>query len=313
MGNARLLHFVCAPLPLSAAIRPTGSGLRAFDRLFRTISAMLQNLTDCYIDYLCSMGFVVARRYESVRPWKAALASLGYAGPKIAQLTAAVLDGADSSSTSHSMRSEQLQATLPGIQVPGAYLFADTERSNLVTDVEVTPEILSIRMFALSRFSSEWRSTVPGYIRSSINPRSINKFTFELSKFKKLLHVKSFAYDFQLRYMASLLRQVDPALQDTGGGDEHDPLPDAADSSSNSGSSDTGPVGGGAGSDKDSGSDESDDGADGPATGGRRRARQPRTRTVAEALHVHLDMTVFFDALSQQRYYSTRFSSRKLV
>ncbi|KAJ2732732.1 hypothetical protein H4R23_002779, partial [Coemansia sp. Cherry 401B] len=38
-----------------------------------------------------------------------------------------------------------------------------------------------------------------------------------------------------------------------------------------------------------------------------------RRRTVAQALHVHVDLTLFMRALSQQRYYSTRFSSRRLV
>ncbi|KAJ1734001.1 hypothetical protein LPJ61_001292 [Coemansia biformis] len=339
MGNARLLHYVCAPLPLSSSIRPDGTDRRSFDRLFRAISAMLQNLTDCYIDYLCSMGFIVARRYESIRPWKSALAGLGYAPAKIAQLTGAILGDSRGNSFSHSARAEQGQAALPGIQVPGAYLFADTERSNLITDVEVSPEMLSIRMYALNRFTSEWRSAVPGYVRTPVNLRTSKKFTFELSKYKKLLHVKSFTYDFQLRYIASLLKHVGPASLNasgrqgelaTGPGGAAGPNADLhthpADMRPRAGASqpehqqniyssdsDAGDTDSAESSDEDSDEDAGDAAASNAAAGEAQQASRTCKRTVAEALHVHVDITIFLDALSQQRYYSTRFSTRRLV
>ncbi|KAJ2120719.1 hypothetical protein IW147_004858 [Coemansia sp. RSA 720] len=302
LENARLLHFVCAPLPVSTAIRPSGTDQRAFKRLFRVVSAMLQDLADCYIDYLCSTGYVVARRYEKPSPWRDALARLGYESAKIAQFTSAVLGG----SYTHKARSEVVEATLPSIQIPGAYLFVNTERSNLVTDIEVSPEMLSIRMHALSRFTSEWRSAVPGYVKSSVSQRSIKKFTFELSKFKKLLHAKSFVYDFQLRYAASLLRPIASAAarMDSGTVRSHKDSDQYAVYSSDS--------------DIDSNSSPSEgESSDVGVTSDHvlqphsRSAR--RQRTVAQVLHVHVDLTLFMRALSQQRYYSTRFSSRRLV
>ncbi|KAJ2805655.1 hypothetical protein H4R20_001999 [Coemansia guatemalensis] len=325
MENARLLHFVCAPLPLSTAIKPMGTDQRAFDRLFRAISAMLQNLADSYIDYLCSVGYIVARRYERARPWKEALAGLGYSSDSISLFTDSVLGESQHDSYPHSARSEAALATLPSIQVPGAYLFANTERSNLVTDVEVSPEMLSIRMHALNRFTSEWRSTVPGYVKSAVMPQSIKKFTFELAKFKKLLHIKSFVYDFQLRYVACILKRIHPepsrfSGDGDGNGDgvgsgSHNLQEQFTIYSSDSELDDTG--------DSSSSDETSNLEADGsglfaeavsPAgTAEGRRNRRLRKRTIAQALCVHIDLTIFLRALSQQRYYSTRFSSRRLV
>ncbi|PIA19230.1 hypothetical protein COEREDRAFT_84537 [Coemansia reversa NRRL 1564] len=323
MENARLLHFVCAPLPLSTAIKPMGTDQRAFDRLFRAISAMLQNLADSYIDYLCSVGYIVARRYERARPWKEALAGLGYSADSIELFTDSVIGELQHNLYTHSAHSGAAQATLPSIQVPGAYLFANTERSNLVTDVEVSPEMLSIRMHAMNRFTSEWRSTVPGYVRSAVIPRSIKKFTSELAKFKKLLHVKSFVYDFQLRYVACVLKRIrpNPSRFSSGGGgagidsdlrdlqeqyviySSDSELDDAGDSSSSDETSSSEADGGGLFAEAVSPA--------GTAEG--RRIRRLRKRTIAQALCVHIDLTIFLRALSQQRYYSTRFSSRRLV
>ncbi|KAJ2616149.1 hypothetical protein H4S08_000904 [Coemansia sp. RSA 1365] len=324
MENARLLHFVCAPLPLSTAIKPMGTDQRAFDRLFRAISAMLQNLADSYIDYLCSIGYIVARRYERARPWKEALAGLGYSADSIGLFTDSALGESQHNLYTHSVHSGAVQATLPSIQVPGAYLFANTERSNLVTDVEVSPEMLSIRMHAMNRFTSEWRSTVPGYVRSAVIPRSIKKFTSELAKFKKLLHVKSFVYDFQLRYVACILKRIDSDSSRPSGGvggragvdsGPRNLLEQYAIYSSDSELDDTGD----SSSSDETSSSEADEGglfaeAVSPAgTAEGRRIRRLRKRTIAQALCVHIDLTIFLRALSQQRYYSTRFSSRRLV
>ncbi|KAJ2159594.1 hypothetical protein GGF46_002918 [Coemansia sp. RSA 552] len=341
--NARLLHFVCAPIPLSRAIKPSGTDQHAFERLFRVLSAMLQDLADNYIDYLCSTGYVVARRYEKVRPWKEALVSLGYSQAKIARFTDAILGESRSNSYSHSNRTDPAEALLPSIQIPGAYLFADTDRSNLVTDVEICPEMLTIRMHALSRFTSEWRSAVPGYVRSSVSKGSIKKFTFELSKYKKLLHVKSFVYDFQLRYVARMLKPVEtvlplanvvpagrPPVHTSATGRRtasfassgraarariQEEQQQFAICSSDSDLDNTGNSSSGTET-SDSETSESD-----LLSGSRRtarsresrRTRHLRRRTVAQALHVHIDLTIFLRVLSAQRYYSTRFSSRRLV
>ncbi|KAJ1951350.1 hypothetical protein FBU59_000211 [Linderina macrospora] len=285
MENARLLHFVCAPLPLTSALKPNMLDRRGFLRLFCAISALLQNLADSYVDYLCSTGYVVAKRFEERYLWKDALNSLGYSAEQIQLVTQKV--------------SLKQPIELPYIQVPRAYLFANTERSNLVTDVGVYPDMLSIRMHALSRFTSEWRSAVPGYVKSSVNPQSIKRFTLELSKFKKLLHAKSFAYDFQLRYVACLLKPL--AVDDLPASDTEDD----------------------GGSDNSQASDSSDSEADEYAKvanqmgiDGRKwnaRLKRDIKRTVVQSLHVHVDLMRFFNTLAQQRYYSTRFSSRRLV
>ncbi|KAJ2852756.1 hypothetical protein IWW36_000113 [Coemansia brasiliensis] len=311
LENARLLHFVCAPLPVSSALKPGGTDQHAFERLFRVVSAMLQDLADCYIDYLCSTGYVVARRYERPCLWHDALAQLGYTSSKISHITSALTDEARNHSYEHNSQADP--STLPNIQIPGAYLFVNTERSSLVTDVEVRPEMLSIRMHALNRFSSEWRSAVPGYVRSSISQRSIQKFTFELSKFKKLLHAKSFVYDFQLRYVASLLRPIN--------GSEEADLNDVKQYVVYSSDSDLDASDYSSSDPESSDSDISDSHVlsaihmpNPRQIHGRRARRAQRVqRTVAQALHVHVDLTLFMSALSQQRYYSTRFSSRRLV
>ncbi|KAI8320376.1 hypothetical protein GQ54DRAFT_326270 [Martensiomyces pterosporus] len=320
MENARLLHFVCAPLPVTSSLKPDSLDLRGFRRLFRTISAFLQNLADSYIDYLYSTGYTVAKRSERIEPWKDALAALGYSQEQISRYTRVAM--ADAEVLARGKHADSAVATaLPGIQVPSAYLFANTERSRLVTDIEVCPTMLSIRMHALSRFSSEWRSAVPGYVRSSINPRSIKKFTYELSKFKKLLHAKSFVYDFQLRYVACLLRPLesapyvadmavsksatDPALLSVEAGifsseSESEPTSSESDTTESS----------------DSDTDEFARLIRQMGIGNRKeRARFKRDikQTVAHALHVHIDLMAFFKTLSEQRYFSTRFSSRRLV
>ncbi|ORX68282.1 hypothetical protein DL89DRAFT_268781 [Linderina pennispora] len=245
MENARLLHFVCAPLPLTSALKPNTLDVRGFLRLLCVISALLQNLADSYIDYLCSTGYVVTKRFEEQYSWKDALSSLGYSAEQIQRFT--------------QQASLKQSAKLPYIQVPRAYL----------------------------RFTSEWRSAVPGYVKSSVNPQSIKRFTLELSKFKKLLHAKSFVYDFQLRYVASLLKPL-----------AADDLP-ASD----------------AGDDEDD-DDDDDEIASQMGIDGRKwnaRLKRDIKRTVAQSLHVHVDLMRFFNALAQQRYYSTRFSSRRLV
>ncbi|KAJ1753753.1 GTPase of the mitochondrial inner membrane that associates with the large ribosomal subunit [Coemansia sp. RSA 1821] len=311
LENARLLHFVCAPLPVSSALKPGGTDRHAFERLFRVVSAMLQDLADCYIDYLCSTGYVVARRYERPCLWHDTLKQLGYTSSKISRITSALLDETRTYSYGHSSQADS--STLPSIQIPGAYLFVNTERSSLVTDVEVRPEMLSIRMHALNRFSPEWRSAVPGYVRSSISQRSIQKFTFELSKFKKLLHAKSFVYDFQLRYVASLLRPIN--------GSEEADLNDVKQYVVYSSDSDLDASDYSSSDPELSDSDLSDSHVLSSAhlsnarqTHSRRVRRARRVqRTVAQALHIHVDLTLFMDVLSQQRYYSTRFSSRRLV
>ncbi|KAJ2681815.1 hypothetical protein GGH99_005021, partial [Coemansia sp. RSA 1285] len=137
-----------------------------------------------------------------------ALESLGYSPDKISSFTKSFM-GKPASGFIQSHHTDTSNLLLPNIVVPCAYLFANTERSNLVTEVEVNPEMLSIRVYALGRFTPEWRSSVPGYVRSTVNQNSIKNFTFELSKFKKLLHAKSFVYDFQLRYVAYLLKPAD--------------------------------------------------------------------------------------------------------
>ncbi|KAJ2884543.1 hypothetical protein FB639_001942, partial [Coemansia asiatica] len=335
MGSARLLHFVCAPLPVTSSIKPAGTDVRAFKRLFRVVSAFLQNLADSYVDYLCSTGYIVARRFEKQLSWRESLQSLGYASEKVTQFTNAVL-GQPRPFFGH--QKSTAEATLPGIQVPSVYLFGSTERTNLVTDIEVTPEMISIRMHALSRFTSEWRSAVPGYLRSSVNPQSIKKFTFDISRYKKLLHVKSFVYDFQLRYVANLLKPAsnicchatDESQQplkhiDSQQHDCHDHSIYSSDSDADSlgeGSS-NGDSSGDSADEQDgqlwiSGNREDrqddDDGVDPQSTTGPScRNQRCGQRTTAQALHVHIDLTVFLADLSEQRYFSTRFSSRRLV
>ncbi|KAJ1878652.1 hypothetical protein LPJ57_003290 [Coemansia sp. RSA 486] len=321
MESARLLHFVCAPLPITGSIKPAGTDARAFTRLFRVISAFLQNLADSYVDYLCSTGYIVARRFEKQLSWRESLQSLGYPPDKVAQFTNAVL-GQPRPFFGH--QNSTAEATLPSIQISSAYLFGSTERTNLVTDIEVSPEMISIRMHALSRFTSEWRSAVPGYLRSSVNPQSIKKFTFDISRYKKLLHIKSFVYDFQLRYVANLLKPVggiQPRSADESQAPNHDNCRDHAiyssdsDSDSQSEGSSNGNSSGDSANDDDgqiwvSGEHEGaqDDDADARPAG-------PRggQKTVAQALHVHVDLTVFLADLSEQRYFSTRYSSRRLV
>ncbi|KAJ1943316.1 hypothetical protein EC988_006264, partial [Linderina pennispora] len=268
MENARLLHFVCAPLPLTSALKPNTLDVRGFLRLLCVISALLQNLADSYIDYLCSTGYVVTKRFEEQYSWKDALSSLGYSAEQIQRFT--------------QQASLKQSAKLPYIQVPRAYLFANTERSNLVTDVSVYPAMLSIRMHALSRFTSEWRSAVPGYVKSSVNPQSIKRFTLELSKFKKLLHAKSFVYDFQLRYVASLLKPLaaDDLPASDAGNDEDDDDDDESTSSHISDSS-------------DSETDEYAKVASQMGIDGRKwnaRLKRDIKRTVAQSLHVHVDL-----------------------
>ncbi|KAJ2745233.1 hypothetical protein GGI20_002334 [Coemansia sp. BCRC 34301] len=295
--NARLLHFVCAPLPISSAIRPATADLRGFKRLFRVVSAMLQNLADSYIDYLCSTGYIVARRFEKVLPWREALAGLGYEPEKILYFTQAMLGQPRRRRSSSQNLPSSAEATLPGIQTPCAYLIANTDRTNLVTQVEVCPQMLSIHMHALSRSTPEWRSAVPGYVKSSVKAQSIQYFTFELSKFKKLLHVKSFVYDFQLRYVASLLKPLEPALPSPTR--KHHP---AAVYSSDSGTDEFGSA---------ESSDDSDIADHGRPPGANRNGGF--RGTVAQLLQVHVDLMPFFAELDEQRYFSTRFSSRRLV
>ncbi|KAJ1821736.1 hypothetical protein LPJ75_000640, partial [Coemansia sp. RSA 2598] len=331
MENARLLHFVCAPLPVTSSIKPAGMDARAFKRLFRVVSAFLQNLADSYVDYLCSTGYIVARRFEKQLSWRESLQSLGYSAEKVTQFTNTVL-GQPRPFFGH--QKSTAEAALPGIQIPSAYLFGSTERTNLVTDIEVSPEMLSIRMHALSRFTSEWRSAVPGYLRSSVNPQSIKKFTFDISRYKKLLHIKSFVYDFQLRYVANLLKPANrthptPADESQHPGHVDSQLHDCRDHAIYSSDSDTDSLGE-ASSNGHSSGDSADDedgqvwipgehedangyGADPHSTGPSCRNQRCGQRTVAEALHVHIDLTVFLADLSEQRYFSTRFSSRRLV
>ncbi|KAJ2489963.1 hypothetical protein GGI11_009231, partial [Coemansia sp. RSA 2049] len=185
--------------------------------------------------------------------------------------------------------------------------------------------MLSIRVYALGRFTPEWRSSVPGYVRSTVNQNSIKNFTFELSKFKKLLHAKSFVYDFQLRYVAYLLKPADSVslalremAQKTSSG--RGGLSVNVHSSSalySSESEDETP----SGFSNDLDSDGSD--LEGATHAGNNTSRpqnigttkghgQSRCRVVAQVLHVHIDLTIFFRIMSQQRYYSTRFSSRRL-
>ncbi|KAJ2721919.1 hypothetical protein GGI07_003660 [Coemansia sp. Benny D115] len=334
MENARLLHYVCAPLPISNSIKPAGTDLRAFKRLFFVVSAMLQNLADSYINYLCSTGYIVARRFEKTLPWKASLASLGYSPDKVSEFTRTFLGQSHQYFVDRQNLSMDAEAALPGIQVPSAYLFGSTERTNLVTDIEVSPGMLSIHMHALSRFTSEWRSAVPGYVRSSINPRSIKKFTFELSRYKKLLHAKSFVYDFQLRYVASMLKPLATTPLDSGV--DHDlNLPDlhvhdCYEHAIYSSESDASVQSGDSLDDDYSGDSEAEEyssawvttkpagaGIDESVGGFEQDGRQgdPRCkhRTFAQALHVHIDLTIFLAELSEQRYFSTRFSSRRLV
>ncbi|KAJ2552937.1 hypothetical protein EV175_003125, partial [Coemansia sp. RSA 1933] len=326
MESARLLHFVCAPIPICRSIKPAGTDLRAFKRLFSVISAMLQNLADNYIDYLCSIGYAITKRYEKNCSWNRALESLGYPPDKIANFTK-TFSGRTGSVFAFSQHSGSSNTPLPGIVIPCAYLFANTERSNLVTEVEVNLEMLSIRVYALGRFTPGWRSSVPGYVRSTVNQHSIKNFTFELSKFKKLLHAKSFVYDFQLRYVAYLLKSADSIslylhtmAQQAGVGE---------DGRLASGSDKRGTALYSSESESESAYDssESTDSAHeetaayvgssaaqphnaGVFAGNRNRSRR---KVVAQILHVHIDLTVFFGILSQQRYYSTRFSSRRLV
>ncbi|KAJ2332670.1 hypothetical protein GGH91_006116, partial [Coemansia sp. RSA 2671] len=212
IDNARLLHFVCAPLPIARGIKPASVDLRGFSRLFRVVSAMLQNLADSYIDYLCSTGYIVARRFEKALPWREALAGLGYEPDMVAHFTQVILGLPRRRRSSSQHVHSDAESVLPEIQAPCAYLIANTDRTNLVTQIEVSPQMLSIHMHALSRSTPEWRSAVPGYVKSSVRKQSIKKFAFELSKYKKLLHAKSFVYDFQLRYVASLLKPVEPAV-----------------------------------------------------------------------------------------------------
>ncbi|KAJ2609463.1 hypothetical protein EV177_004450 [Coemansia sp. RSA 1804] len=325
MESARLLHFVCAPIQITPTIRPAGTDLRAFKRLFYVVSAMLQNLADSYIDYLCSTGYAIAKRYEKEYHWSQALESLGYSPDKISSFTKSFM-GKPASGFIQSHHTDTSNLLLPNIVVPCAYLFANTERSNLVTEVEVNPEMLSIRVYALGRFTPEWRSSVPGYVRSTVNQNSIKNFTFELSKFKKLLHAKSFVYDFQLRYVAYLLKPADSVslalremAQKTSSG--RGGLSVNVHSSSalySSESEDETP----SGFSNDLDSDGSD--LEGATHAGNNTSRpqnigttkghgQSRCRVVAQVLHVHIDLTIFFRIMSQQRYYSTRFSSRRLV
>ncbi|KAI7834901.1 hypothetical protein BX661DRAFT_168093 [Kickxella alabastrina] len=332
MENARLLHFVCAPLPITKAIKPAGTDLRAFQRLFRVISALLQNLADSYIDYLCSTGYVVARRFEKMLPWKEALFSLEYSPEKIVEFTQTVLGHSHIFFGGQPNQFSEAEAALPGISVPSAYLFGSTERTHLVTDIEVSPKMLSIHMHALSRFTPEWRSAVPGYMRSSVNPNSIKKFTFDLSRYKKLLHAKSFVYDFQLRYVASILKPLEKLAPESSDPQSlnlpetrHHDCRDHIIYSSDSGLDDDS----GSSSDGDS-AESADDGYEnawvssdqvgGTSNYAGSHYRQPHChrrncdqRTVAQSLHVHVDLTVFLAELSEQRYFSTRFSSRRLV
>ncbi|KAJ2908839.1 hypothetical protein GGI21_002483, partial [Coemansia aciculifera] len=332
--NARLLHFVCAPLPISSAIKPAAADLRGFSRLFRVVSAMLQNLADSYIDYLCSTGYIVARRFEKVLPWREALAGLGYEPEKVLHFTQIVLGLPRRRRSSSQNLPSNAEATLPGIQTSCAYLIANTDRTNLVTKVEVSPQMLSIHMHALSRSTPEWRSAVPGYIKSSIRGQSIKLFTFELSKYKKLLHAKSFVYDFQLRYVASLLKPLEPALasptSQLGGAAAHD-LPSGGHHARGLSSGGTAQLHQQAGrylagkrqqaraiysSDSEAeevDSAESGDEADVAEQLEGSSAGASRKGTVAQLLHVHIDLMLFFAALDEQRYFSTRFSSRRLV
>ncbi|KAJ2558240.1 hypothetical protein GGH95_005050, partial [Coemansia sp. RSA 1836] len=329
IDNARLLHFVCAPLPISSAIKPSAADLRGFSRLFRVISAMLQNLADSYIDYLCSTGYIVARRFEKVLPWREALGGLGYEPEKVLYFTQTMLGLPRRRRSSSQNLPSSAEAMLPGIQTSCAYLIANTDRTNLVTQVEVNPQMLAIHMHALSRSTPEWRSAVPGYVKSSIKAQSIKHFTFELSKYKKLLHAKSFVYDFQLRYVASLLRTLEPALASpTGQPSAHDVSGSHARGHS-IGAAQQHQAGGAPAHrcqqtatvySSDSGADgvdsaESSDDADvaehdRPAGASRKAGSRG---TVAQLLHVHIDLIAFFAELDEQRYFSTRFSSRRLV
>ncbi|KAJ2029624.1 hypothetical protein IWW57_001614 [Coemansia sp. S610] len=310
IDNARLLHFVCAPLPIARGIKPASVDLRGFSRLFRVVSAMLQNLADSYIDYLCSTGYIVARRFEKALPWREALAGLGYEPDMVAHFTQVILGLPRRRRSSSQHVHSDAESVLPEIQAPCAYLIANTDRTNLVTQIEVSPQMLSIHMHALSRSTPEWRSAVPGYVKSSVRKQSIKKFAFELSKYKKLLHAKSFVYDFQLRYVASLLKPVEPAVvsatDQAGGAFEHKHRqPTAAIYSSDSEA--------GEGDCASDCSEPSDAGAaeNGVFFGTNRR--KGSWSTVAQQLHVHIDLMSFFAELSEQRYFSTRFSSRRLV
>ncbi|KAJ2059640.1 hypothetical protein GGI17_004286 [Coemansia sp. S146] len=305
--TARLLHFVCAPLPIASAIRPAAADLRGFCRLFRVVSAMLQNLADSYIDYLCSTGHIVARRFEKVLPWREALAGLGYEPEKVLHFTQVMLGLPRRRRSSGQHLPSGAEAVLPGIQAPCAYLIANTDRTNLVTQIEVSPQMLSIHMHALSRSTPEWRSAVPGYVKSSVKAQSIKKFAFELSKYKKLLHAKSFVYDFQLRYVASLLKPVEPtsasATGQAEGASKHKP-PVAVYSSESEAD------------EVDSASDYSEPSEADAAEYGHFSGASHGSGswgTVAQQLHVHIDLMSFFAELAEQRYFSTRFSSRRLV
>ncbi|KAJ2731887.1 hypothetical protein IW152_004228 [Coemansia sp. BCRC 34962] len=309
IDNARLLHFVCAPLPIARGIKPASADLRGFSRLFRVVSAMLQNLADSYIDYLCSTGHIVARRFEKALPWREALAGLGYEPENVAHFTRVMLGLPRRRRSSSQHLPSDAESVLPEIQAPCAYLIANTDRTNLVTQIEVSPQMLSIHMHALSRSTPEWRSAVPGYVKSSVKTQSIKKFAFELSKYKKLLHAKSFVYDFQLRYIVSLLKPVEPAevsaADQAGEASKHKHQPIAAIYSSDSEVDEV-----------DYASDCSEpsgtDAAENDLFFGMNRRKGPWS-TVAQQLHVHIDLMLFFAELSEQRYFSTRFSSRRLV
>ncbi|KAJ2105136.1 hypothetical protein GGI16_002478, partial [Coemansia sp. S142-1] len=305
--TARLLHFVCAPLPIASAIRPAEADLRGFTRLFRVVSAMLQNLADSYIDYLCSTGHIVARRFEKVLPWREALAGLGYEPERILHFTQVMLGLPRRRRSSGQNLPSGAEAVLPGMQAPCAYLIANTDRTNLVTQIEVSPQLLSIHMYALNRSTPEWRSAVPGYVKSSVKAQSIKYFAFELSKYKKLLHAKSFVYDFQLRYVASLLKPVEPVLESTNGQlrGASELQPPAAVYSSDSEADE-------ANNASDCSESSDPDAAEHGHFSGANRGSGSRG-TVAQQLHVHIDLMSFFAELAEQRYFSTRFSSRRLV
>ncbi|KAJ2864514.1 hypothetical protein GGI22_001701 [Coemansia erecta] len=324
MESARLLHFVCAPIPISRSIRPAGTDLQAFKRLFYVISAMLQNLADNYIDYLCSTGYAIAKRYEKECPWNRALEGLGYPPDKVSSITKAFI-GKSTATFAPSRQAESPNASLPSVVIPCAYLFANTERSNLVTELEVNLETLSIRVYALGRFTPGWRSSVPGYVRSTVNQHSIKNFTFELSKFKKLLHAKSFVYDFQLRYVANLLKPAGSisaclyTISQQANVGEKDGLADESHKHTTALYSSESESESAYDSSKSTDSDHEEAAYPGGSTA-RLRDLGPaashgrgKRKVVAQVLHVHIDLAVFFGILSQQRYYSTRFSSRRLV
>ncbi|CAJ0636138.1 1162_t:CDS:10 [Entrophospora sp. SA101] len=204
--TSRLLHFCRTPLLFNAK-KIVNKFLEEYSSYLETIG--MQLLHFCRTPLLFNAKKIVNKFLEEYSSYLETIGMHvvidGKPGLNI------IDDGSSSNNNNENPTGTATTATLDHnkefYEGSPVFLLKALQGGSIMCEVGIQNEFVCVTLYTMNRRYGKLRMAAPGFIAANGDRHSLKVFTEECGRFKKMIHVNSFVYDFHLRYIKHILEE----------------------------------------------------------------------------------------------------------